>query len=115
RQNGRPVAEMLDPLAPYIAGVDGTLLACENAAATGSAPRGARSLRSAYAELELGLRQAPDFPRDVLPAVLDAADRIANSVDTMAHLLREGPKSVNAVTAAAPAASGTGSVEGSTP
>ncbi|WP_434616108.1 FUSC family protein [Arthrobacter sp. A5] len=115
RQNGRPVAEMLDPLAPYIAGVDGTLLACENAAATGSAPRGTRSLRSAYAELELGLRQAPDFPRDVLPAVLDAADRIANSVDTMAHLLREGPRSVNAVTAAAPAASGTGSVEGSTP
>ena len=51
--------------------------------------RGAVNLRDSYTRLAESLPTISTQSATVQPAILDAADRIANSVDTMVHLLRE--------------------------
>jgi uncharacterized membrane protein YccC len=85
----QPVEDMLRPLSPFIADAETTLAACEKAVTDGTVPRGAVNMRDSYAELKASLDADPVGGAAVQPAILDASDRIANSVDTMAHLLRE--------------------------
>ncbi len=92
RQERQPVTGMLEALAPFVAEASASLRACEHAAAASSRPLRARTLRASYAELKLAIERSPELPRTVMPSILDAADRIANSVDTMVHLLKEQTK-----------------------
>ncbi|WP_125609887.1 FUSC family protein [Specibacter cremeus] len=87
----QPVEGMLAPVAPFIADCSTTLAACGRAAAEGVAPRGAVNMRASYVALKDSLEAHAMRPDVVQPAILDAADRIANAVDTMVHLLRERP------------------------
>lgn len=86
-----PVEQILQPLAPFVADAAKALTACATAARLGRAPHGKVNMRGSYAALKEAM--GPGAPQDdvVRPAILDAADRIANSVDTMAHLMRRQP------------------------
>lgn len=96
RDERAPVTAMLKALTPFIADASASLQACEQAAGASARPRGAKPLRASYVELKQDLERSPEFPQSVMPTILDAADRIANSVDTMVHLLKEQAKSVPA-------------------
>ncbi|HEV7167323.1 MAG TPA: FUSC family protein [Micrococcaceae bacterium] len=96
RQEHQPVTAMLKALTPFIAEASASLQACEQAVSASARPRGAKALRASYAALKQDLERSPEFPQSVMPTILDAADRIANSVDTMVHLLKEQAKTVPA-------------------
>ena len=84
-----PVEAILAPLAPFVADAATTLKACETAVLAGVPARGAINLRSSYTTM-LDTLPAVSLKSDtVQPAIRDAADSIANSVDTIVHLLRE--------------------------
>ncbi len=95
-QDHQPVEQLLTVLAPFIASADRNLAACADAATQGTLPHGTASQRAAYADLRRDLERSPDLPpavrQAVMPSVLDAADGVANSIDTMVHLLREPRK-----------------------
>ncbi|WP_227878720.1 FUSC family protein [Arthrobacter dokdonensis] len=84
-----PVDDLMRQLAPFIADCAATLQACESAIVGGAAPRGVVSLRASYVGLKDSMEKDPIAVETVQVAVLDATDRIANSLDTMAHLLRD--------------------------
>nr|WP_282099546.1 FUSC family protein [Arthrobacter sp. E3] len=84
-----PVERVLAPLEPFIADATTTLKASEAAVLAGVPARGAVNLRDSYTRLAESLPEISPQSATVQPAILDAADRIANSVDTMVHLLRE--------------------------
>ncbi len=84
-----PVEQVLAPLEPFVADATTTLMACEAAVLAGVPARGAVNLRDSYTRLAESLPTISTQSATVQPAILDAADRIANSVDTMVHLLRE--------------------------
>ncbi|ALE05203.1 hypothetical protein AL755_06435 [Arthrobacter sp. ERGS1:01] len=90
--DGQPVEGLLAKLAPFVDDYSATLTACEAAVLAGAAPRGAVNMRDSYARLKEALDAAQPGPGTVRPAVLEAADRIANALDTMVHLLREQTK-----------------------
>ena len=84
-----PVAGILAPLQPFVADAATTLTACEAAVLAGVPARGAINLRTSYTAM-LDTLPAVSLQSDtVQPAIRDAADKIANSVDTIVHLLRE--------------------------
>ncbi len=84
-----PIERILAPLASFVADAATTLSACEVAVLEGIPARGAVNMRDAYTELAESVPAISMRSDVVQPAILDAADRIANSVDTMVHLLRE--------------------------
>lgn len=83
-----PVAQVLDPLQPFVTDAANTLRACQDAVRDGTVPRGTVNMRDSYTRLTQVLPPVSLESGVVQPAILDAADRIANSVDTMVHLLR---------------------------
>ena len=96
RAGKQPVEGLMLQLGPFIAGCAATLKACETAVVEGAAPRGAVALRASYVELKDAMAADPAHAETVQLAVLDAADRIANSLDTIAHLLGERAAHPNA-------------------
>jgi len=72
----------------FAARVDANLVAIADGLRHGTAPTIER-LRNAERALVEKLDAAPDEVRDVASAVADACDRITDSVDTLAHLLRQ--------------------------
>lgn len=84
-----PVEQILVPMEPFVNDAATTLTACEAAVLTGVPARGTVNMRDSYTELTESLPAVAPQSDVVRPAILDAADRIANSVDTMVHLLRE--------------------------
>ncbi|WP_309145215.1 FUSC family protein [Arthrobacter sp. STN4] len=89
RAGRQPVEGLMRQLAPFIADCATTLEACEAAVASGGPARGAVALRNSYLALRDTMERDPVQAETVQLAVLDAADRIANSLDTMVHLLKE--------------------------
>ncbi|ALE91563.1 hypothetical protein AOC05_03085 [Arthrobacter alpinus] len=85
---GQPVEGLLGKLAPFVADCQTALVSCENAVFAGSNPQGAPAMRNAFVLLKDSLDAVAPGPGTLRPAVLDAADRIANALDTMVHLLR---------------------------
>ena len=83
------VEQILVPMEPFVNDAATTLTACEEAVLTGVPARGTVNMRDSYTELTNSLPAVAPQSDVVRPAILDAADRIANSVDTMVHLLRE--------------------------
>ncbi|WP_146238938.1 FUSC family protein [Arthrobacter livingstonensis] len=92
RAGGQPVEGLMWQLGPFMADCAATLKVCETAAVHGAAPRGAVALRASYLALKETMERDPVQVETVQLAVLDAADRIANSLDTITHLLRERDK-----------------------
>jgi len=89
RAGQQPVEGLMHQLAPFMADCEATLKACETAVAAGTPPRAAVALRASYLALKDTMERDPAQAETVQLAVLDAADRIANSLDTITHLLRE--------------------------
>ncbi|NVM94338.1 FUSC family protein [Arthrobacter wenxiniae] len=89
RAGEQPVEGLMRQLAPFMADCTTTLKACETAVAGGVPPRGAVALRASYLALREAMQRDPVQAETVQVAVLDAADRIANALDTTVHLLKE--------------------------
>ncbi|WP_354212528.1 FUSC family protein [Arthrobacter sp. UYCu511] len=83
-----PVEKLLAPLEPFVSDTATTLTACQDAVRDGTTPRGAVNMRDSYTRLAEILPPVSLESGVVQPAIMDATDRIANSVDTMVHILR---------------------------
>lgn len=89
RAGQQPVEGLMRQLGPFMADCSATLKACETAVVQGAAPRGAVVLRASYLALRDAMDKDPAQAETVQLAVLDAADRIANALDTTVHLLKD--------------------------